>query len=201
MTLSIEPVAPGIERVQPIRQDLGPVANSYIAHGWLVEPCVPDQKQAQGWLEYLSEHPVCGILLTHWHSDHFTGARMLAGNLTCPVYGPPLGQRHDVRGAWKFPRFETILPGDHVGPWEIIATPGHAETHVCFFDGETLITGDMIERDADVLIPPIERGGNLVDYRASLSRLADLRATRALPGHGPVIEQPSALMVERRSRS
>ncbi len=41
---------------------------------------------------------------------------------------------------------------------------------------------------------PAGHGGNLADYLQSLRRLAESQPARALPGHGPVIDDPVALI-------
>jgi glyoxylase-like metal-dependent hydrolase (beta-lactamase superfamily II) len=53
----------------------------------------------------------------------------------------------------------------------------------------------MLTRGTTVMIPA-GRGGGLRAYLASLERLSALRPARIFPGHGPVIEDPLALIDE-----
>ena len=41
---------------------------------------------------------------------------------------------------------------------------------------------------------PASHGGSLAEYLRSLERMAKLNPARALPAHGPVIEDPAALI-------
>ena len=51
----------------------------------------------------------------------------------------------------------------------------------------------MLVQGSTVVIPA-SHGGSLIDYLKSLERLTALNPKRALPAHGPVIEDPAALI-------
>lgn len=75
--------------------------------------------------------------------------------------------------------------------WDIIATPGHSEGHLCFYQKEEqiLLAGDMI---LDKITPNISLwpGGSktpLQDYLSSLNKLKDYKVAEAWTGHGEVI--------------
>jgi len=53
--------------------------------------------------------------------------------------------------------------------------------------------GDLLQLGTTVFIPA-SSGGSLIDYLASLERLRQLSPIRAWPAHGPVIEDPIALI-------
>ncbi len=53
----------------------------------------------------------------------------------------------------------------------------------------------MVVRGTTVMIPA-NRGGGLRAYMTSLERLAALSPARILPGHGPIIDDPLALIAE-----
>ncbi len=76
-----------------------------------------------------------------------------------------------------------------------VATPGHAPDHVCFLVEETrdLFCGDLARRGGTIVIPAT-RGGNLKEYLDSLRRVRDLQPARLLPGHGPIVTNPSELI-------
>jgi glyoxylase-like metal-dependent hydrolase (beta-lactamase superfamily II) len=84
-----------------------------------------------------------------------------------------------------------------IRPLTVIHTPGHAPDHVCLLDSATgdMYTGDMVTKGTTVMIPA-GRGGNLRAYLTSLERMASLRPTRLLPGHGPTIDKPVELIAQ-----
>ena len=79
----------------------------------------------------------------------------------------------------------------------VMATPGHAIDHVCFWNPVTrdVFAGDMVAQGTTILIPA-GRGGGLRAYLRSLERLAELAPTRILPGHGPIIDRPLDLIAQ-----
>lgn len=133
------------------------------------------------------------ILLTHGHSDHSAGARMFAENAGCEVRA--LDPRHRLGN-------EGLAGGDafDFGGTElrVINTPGHSSDSLSFHlaaDG-ALLTGDTIlGRGTTVVAYP---DGQLGDYLDSLHRLRDLAAdtglSTVLPGHGPILDSPSAII-------
>lgn len=125
--------------------------------------------------------PLARVLITHWHPDHVKGL-------------PALQER------WKGVKVidgpgEPVPAGD--GVLEIVPTPGHAPDHVCFFDPESrdLYCGDLARRGGTIVIPA-RKGGDLRAYLASLQRVRDLNPRRLLPGHGPIVDDPIALIDE-----
>jgi glyoxylase-like metal-dependent hydrolase (beta-lactamase superfamily II) len=125
--------------------------------------------------------PLARVLITHWHPDHVKGL-------------PALRER------WKGLRVidaagEPVPAGD--GVLEIIPTPGHAPDHLCFFDPESrdLYCGDLARRGGTIVIPA-RKGGDLRVYLESLRRVRELAPRRLLPGHGPIVDDPIALIDE-----
>jgi glyoxylase-like metal-dependent hydrolase (beta-lactamase superfamily II) len=92
---------------------------------------------------------------------------------------------------------EPIADGNviEVGDGAVTAvhTPGHAPDHVCFTDGADVFCGDLARAGGTIVIPA-GRGGDLTEYLASLQRVRGLRPTRLLPGHGPIIDDPDAVI-------
>jgi len=79
----------------------------------------------------------------------------------------------------------------------IVHTPGHSPDHLCFFDDHSrdLYCGDLVRAGGSIVIPA-SKGGNLRHYLDSLARVRDLSPRRLLPGHGPLITDPGALIDE-----
>ena len=121
------------------------------------------------------------VLITHWHPDHVSGLPALRERwrklIVVDAAGPP------------------VPAGD--GVLEIIATPGHAPDHLCFYDREAgdVYCGDLARRGGTIVIPA-RKGGDLRAYLASLQRIKDLAPRRLLPGHGPIVDDPIALIDE-----
>jgi glyoxylase-like metal-dependent hydrolase (beta-lactamase superfamily II) len=112
------------------------------------------------------------VLLTHGHSDH-TGAAEALG-------------------------IEPARPGDGetVAGLQAIATPGHADDHLCFLLEKACFTGDLILGEGSTIVGPREMGGSLADYMHSLERLQKLDLEILYPGHGPEVHDPQAKIAE-----
>jgi len=135
------------------------------------------------------------VLVTHGHSDHASGVpalrRRWPGIEACNMRVPGADA-----GDWiALEDGVAIRAGDAV--LTTIHTPGHALDHVCFWNAASraLYSGDMVVRGSTVMIPG-NRGGGLRAYLASLERLAALEPAIMYPGHGPVVDNPLALINE-----
>lgn len=130
------------------------------------------------------------VLLTHGHPDHSAGARRLAEILG----GVPIRAVDPTHRLGD----EGLGDGEHVSVDDLVvtvlATPGHSSDHVCFVlpeRGEVLTGDHVLGRGTTVVAHP---DGRMRDYLDSLARLADVGATRLLPGHGPVIDNPAEVI-------
>lgn len=97
-----------------------------------------------------------------------------------------------------------LLPG-HPG-WTVLETPGHARSHLAFFDerSETVIGGDLLlaKISSNPLIePPLDPGAarpkSLLEYNSSLRRIAELRVDTVYPGHGEAVRDIAPLIHHR----
>jgi glyoxylase-like metal-dependent hydrolase (beta-lactamase superfamily II) len=74
--------------------------------------------------------------------------------------------------------------------FEVLWTPGHSPGHICLYERERkfILTGDHILYDTlpHVGFNPQSGDNPLGDYISSLKKLASLKVTFSLPGHGPV---------------
>ncbi len=107
-------------------------------------------------------------------------------------------------------RLHLLEDGDRIeagnAEWHVFHMPGHASGHVVLYQPEAgiIIAGDLLLAHISsnpVLEAPArgqsERPHSLVQYLNSLQRLAQLEASRTLPGHGPTIENHRELVTER----
>jgi len=109
---------------------------------------------------------IAGVLLTHSHLDHAEAAPMLDAPL--------------------------LDPGD--GPFKALATPGHADDHVCYLLGEVCFCGDLVLGAGSSFVPP--DGGSLSAYLDSLRLLRSRKPALLCPGHGPYVTDPAAKIDE-----
>lgn len=120
--------------------------------------------------------PWRGVLLTHDHHDHADGVEgLLARAGAAPVHA---ARNADV----------VIGDGGVVGPFDVVATPGHALDHLAFVAGDALFSGDAVLGRGSVFVWPSP--GALAGYLAALARLEALPLGPLYPGHGPV-EEPA----------
>jgi glyoxylase-like metal-dependent hydrolase (beta-lactamase superfamily II) len=124
-----------------------------------------------------------GIALTHDHADHAEAAATLAERSG----GPPVA-------ATRYPGDIALRDGDQVGPFGVVATPGHAPDHVAFVAGRACFTGDAVLGEGSVFVFPDP--GALVGYLAALRHLRGMGLGVLCPGHGPPVPDPDAKLDE-----
>ncbi len=134
------------------------------------------------------------VVVTHAHSDHAAGAPAIQSRWPSARLSKLPWPERDASVAWT-----PLADGDTVttgaGLLEILHTPGHSPDHIALWhaDSRTLFVGDLLQLGSTVFIPA-SSGGSLADYLRSLERLRQLSPVRAWPAHGPVIEDPVALI-------
>lgn len=171
--------------------------NSWIIAGqdgaWIVDPgpdldahldAVAATVNARGGL--------AGIALTHRHGDHADGVAGALDRLGPAVVASNTGWLPP--GAPAGTTAATVAEGDRVGPFDVVATPGHAADHVVFVADDAAFVGDTVLGRGSVLLVP--HPGALSGYLAALGRLRARGLALVLPGHGPIVEDPDAKLDE-----
>jgi glyoxylase-like metal-dependent hydrolase (beta-lactamase superfamily II) len=111
-----------------------------------------------------------GIVLTHDHADHSEGAPALSDRLGVPVSAPD---------------------SDTLGPFSVLAVPGHADDHLVFVAGRAAFTGDAVLGEGSVFV-----SGRLREYLEGLRRLRALDLAVICPGHGDEVWDPAGKLDE-----
>ena len=148
-----------------------------------------DPGQAPPVLTALKKHDLklTHILLTHHHFDHTAGTARLKAATGCKVLGPDK----------RIPAIDQLLQGDqpltiHSIEIQVIATPGHTHTSVCFYMPSTEVDQPPALWTGDTLF--IAGCGRILECNPktmfnSLKKLADLPDnTLIYPGHDYTIE-------------
>lgn len=174
----------------------------------IVEPATPharEQARLDALLgELLAEgRSLAGILITHHHPDHIDYAPTLRDRHEVPVFAHretakrlPFSVDELVDPGWTLE-----LGGGHAV--EALFTPGHAPGHHVFWDRHTGIAhaGDLVAGEGTILVD-IRDGGDMREYLESLEAMASKvrdeqaegRAPRFVPAHGPVLDDPLAVL-------
>lgn len=161
------------------------------SHSIVVDPGPLEEQHLQAVLA--AAEPVGLILITHRHFDHTEGAARFAELAGAPVRStdPQFCSGADplVDGE------EIVVDGLSI---VVIATPGHTSDSTCFRLGAegTLLSGDTIlGRGTTVVAHPDGVLGPYLDSLALIGELVDEGlVARILPGHGPVIDDPGAVV-------
>jgi glyoxylase-like metal-dependent hydrolase (beta-lactamase superfamily II) len=134
------------------------------------------------------------VVVTHAHSDHVSGAPAIRERWPHAFFSKHPWPIRDPQLPWQRLDEGSIVATDE-GDLTVLHTPGHSPDHLTLWhpDSRTLFVGDMLVQGSTVVIPA-SHGGSLADYLRSLERMLALRPARALPAHGPVIDDPAALI-------
>lgn len=158
----------------------------------VVDPGPSDDDHMASIKAAVADATVAAVLLTHRHPDHAESAERAASMLKTVVASSSPEHLDDI----------PVIDGEPFGSDGMfltpIATPGHSSDHLCFLleEEKTLFTGDhILGRGTTVVAYP---DGDMGAYMASLERVRELASSveRYYPGHGPVVEDPTAVVNE-----
>lgn len=148
---------------------------------WLIDPGPALPEHLDSISEELDERGGLGaVLLTHDHPDHAEAVPEIVSRFS-PV---PLAAARGMASA-------LLEDGDRLGPFEVIATPGHSPDHLAFVAGELAFTGDAVLGEGSVFVM-----GQLAEYLDGLERLRGRGLSLIAPGHGPVVDDPESKLGE-----
>ncbi|HXQ31184.1 MAG TPA: MBL fold metallo-hydrolase [Steroidobacteraceae bacterium] len=194
-------IAPGVRRVLAPNPGpmTGPGTNTYLVgrdRVVILDPGPALDSHVAAILAAVGRATVVAIAVTHTHRDHSPAAAPLHAALGAPRRGalPRHREFHDASFVADLPAGDGTVLDTDVGALRAVATPGHASNHLCWVqpDGRRLYTGDhVLGTVSPVILPP---DGDMSEYLDSLARLDALEAQTILPGHGPVLAEPKAVI-------
>jgi glyoxylase-like metal-dependent hydrolase (beta-lactamase superfamily II) len=148
---------------------------------WLIDPgpALPEHIDAIS-AEIDERGGLGAVLLTHDHPDHAEAVPEIVMRFS-PV---PLA-------AARGPVTTMLEDGERYGPFEVVASPGHAPDHLAFVVGDLAFTGDAVLGEGSVFV-----AGQMAEYLGALRLLHARRLTVIAPAHGPVVLDPRAKLSE-----
>jgi glyoxylase-like metal-dependent hydrolase (beta-lactamase superfamily II) len=137
------------------------------------------------------------VILTHYHPDHVGS---MGEVLTAAPKALAYAGAEDIP-QMKSPRpIKAVADGDEVFGLRIIATPGHTPGHICVFDpaGSLLVLGDAMVNVNNTLGGPLPQyTADMAEANKSVKKLAALKFTKAVFGHGDPIEKDASAAVAK----
>ena len=205
----VEEVRPGIRRLlcdNPSPFTFTGTVSYIIGNGTvaILDPGPDSEGHAKALLDAVRGETVTHILVTHTHRDHSPNTARIKQATGATVYaeGPHRAsrpryesERHNPEsGADRdFAPDVRLAHGDIIEGagfrLEAVATPGHTANHLAFAWPERGINfvGDHVMGWSTSIVAPPD--GSMVDYMASLQRLAGRAEDLYFSGHGPEIPE------------
>lgn len=174
----------------------------------IIEPATPHPREQARLDALLAEltaegRTVAGILVTHHHVDHIGYAPALREAHEVPIFAhPETARRLDFEVDEHIDEGWTMELGDGHA-LEALFTPGHAPGHLLVWERKTEIAhaGDLVAGEGTILVD-VRDGGDMAIYLDSLRRMAarvrareaEGRSPRFVPAHGPLLDEPAAVL-------
>ncbi len=200
--VAAELLAPGVWRLPLPTRTLPPFdhTNSYLivdaGVGLLVDMGGSDLASLEAALDQVGVTTLTGLLLTHSHGDHCSGAALVQDRFEVPVYVHELEQERLYRlqtlGGPVIDVDEDSSLSVGARSLRLLHTPGHSPGHLSVYveQSETVLVGDLVAGTGSSWVGTPE--GDVGDYLRSLTRVMRLDAQHLGPGHGPVNHTPNA---------
>lgn len=183
---------PGIVRVTA--RNSGPFTftgtNSFIIGKdavFVLDPGPNDKRHLEALTAAIARRPVVAVLLSHGHRDHSALAGRLARATGAPIWSGAPPRRGRGRTDRQLRDGDWIAAGGST--LEVIATPGHSESHLCFalVGTPAILTGDHVMGWNSTMIAPPD--GDMGDYLSSLDKLIARPEGYYIPAHGGPIPE------------
>jgi glyoxylase-like metal-dependent hydrolase (beta-lactamase superfamily II) len=203
----VEEVVPGVRRVlcnNPSPMTLSGTVSYIVGRGRvaIIDPGPDDEAHAKALLDAVRGETVTHILITHTHRDHSPNAARIKAATGAPTYAE--GVHRASRPYYESETMSTEAGADrdfkpdivvrdgeiiNGNGWslEVVATPGHTANHIAFAwpERKLIFVGDHVMGwSTSVVMPP---DGSMIDYMASLHRLAKRDEELYFSGHGPEV--------------
>lgn len=203
----VEEVMPGVRRVlcnNPSPFTFTGTVSYIVGHGKvaIIDPGPDDEAHARALLDAVRGETVTHIIVTHTHRDHSPNTPRIKAATGAPVYAE--GVHRASRPYYDSEKMSTesgadrdfkpdieVRDGDVIAGdgWtlEAVATPGHTANHMAFAwpERKILFVGDHVMGWSTSIVAPPD--GSMIDYMASLHRLAARDEHLYFSGHGPEI--------------
>jgi glyoxylase-like metal-dependent hydrolase (beta-lactamase superfamily II) len=203
----VEEVRPGLRRVlcnNPSPFTFTGTVSYIVGRGKvaIIDPGPDDEAHATALLEAVRGETVTHILVTHTHRDHSPNTGRIKAATGASIYaeGPHRAARPRYESEKHNPESgadRDFAPDIAVGHGDVItgdgwqleavSTPGHTANHLAFAwpDRNINFVGDHVMGWSTSIVAPPD--GSMVDYMASLDRLAGRKEELYFSGHGPEI--------------
>ena len=210
-------LAPGVWRLAEFPR---PAINVYLVDDVLIDAGRTwDRRRI---LKQVRDRDLSLLALTHVHPDHQGAAKAVCEERGIPLAchaddvdamegRRPIQEAANsnlvnrlIRAIWEGPPHEVgrvLNEGDEVAGFRVVHAPGHARGEVIFFreSDRVAICGDVIRNMSyATTLPGIREPPGIFTYdpaenRRSISKLAGLRPSLILPGHGPEVTDMAEL--------